>query len=33
VLTGAASVSFVALPAARQFVPKLRMNPGTMPMH
>jgi EmrB/QacA subfamily drug resistance transporter len=33
-LAGAASViAFVALPAARQFVPKLRLNPGTMPVH
>jgi hypothetical protein len=34
VLAGVASVvSFVALPAARQFVPKLRLSPSTMPVH
>ena len=34
VLAGVASVvSFVALPAARQFVPKLRLNPSSMPVH
>jgi EmrB/QacA subfamily drug resistance transporter len=34
VLAGVASVvSFVALPAARQFVPKLRLSPSSMPVH